>query len=75
MQTYIVGVKQMSTSMLKMWISFAGMIFLMLAIGLILLSRYKLKGWLARIVSVLAYLSLILGGIIIIYIVFSGPTG
>ena len=65
----------MSTSMLKMWISFAGMILLMLAIGLILLSRYKLKGWLAGIVSVLAYLSLIIGGLIIIYIVFSGPTG
>ncbi|MBM7598350.1 L-asparagine transporter-like permease [Virgibacillus halotolerans] len=65
----------MSVSMLKMWISFAGMILLMLAIGLILLSRYKLKGWLARIVSVLAYLSLIIGGLIIIYIVFSGPTG
>jgi L-asparagine transporter-like permease len=75
MQTYMVGVKQMSASMLKMWISFAGMILLMLAIGLILLSRYKLKGWLAGIVSVLAYLSLIIGGLIIIYIVFSGPTG
>ncbi|HLR79985.1 MAG TPA: DUF2768 domain-containing protein [Bacillota bacterium] len=64
----------MSLSMLKMWISFAGMIFLLLAIGLILLSRYKLKGWLAGIVTVLAYIFLILGGLIILYIVFSGPT-
>ncbi|MFB4169225.1 DUF2768 family protein [Virgibacillus sp. JSM 102003] len=65
----------MSISMLKMYISFGGMALLLLAIGLIILSRYKLKGLLAGIVSILAYLSLILGGIIILYIVFSGPTG
>lgn len=65
----------MSPSMLKMWISFAGMILLILAIGLIWLSRYKLKGLLSGVVSVLAYVSLILGGLIILYIVFSGPTG
>ncbi|HEX6593454.1 MAG TPA: DUF2768 domain-containing protein [Bacillota bacterium] len=64
----------MSLSMLKMWISFAGMIFLFLAIGLIWLSRYKLKGWLAGIITALAYISLVLGGLIILYIVFSGPT-
>ncbi|MEC5422455.1 DUF2768 domain-containing protein [Virgibacillus sp. C22-A2] len=64
----------MSESMLKMYISFAGMILLFLAIGLILLSRYKLKGWLAGIVSIFAYISLTVGGLIIFYIVFSGPT-
>ncbi len=64
----------MSPSMLKMYISFAGMIFLILSIGLILLSRYKLKGFLAGIVSLLAYIFLVLGGLIILYIVFSGPT-
>lgn len=65
----------MSIPMLKMWISFAGMILLILAIGLILLSRHKLKGWLAGFISILAYLSLVTGGLIILYIVFSGPTG
>ncbi|HLR66334.1 DUF2768 domain-containing protein [Virgibacillus alimentarius] len=65
----------MSVSMLKMYVSFAGMILLLLAIGLILLSRYKLKGFLAGIVSFLAYISFILGALIILYIVFSGPTG
>lgn len=60
--------------MLKMWVSFAGIIFLFVAVGLILLSRYKLKGFFAFIVSLLAYISLILGGLIILYIVFSGPT-
>lgn len=60
--------------MLKMYISFAGMIFLILAIGLIVLSRLKLKGWVAGVVSFLAYICLILGAFIILYIVFSGPT-
>jgi hypothetical protein len=64
----------MSESMLKMYISFAGMFFLLLAIGLILLSRYKLKGVFAAIIAVIAYLFLISGGLIIFYIVFSGPT-
>lgn len=66
----------MSLSMLKMWISFAGMIFLFLAFGLILLSRYKLKqGFLKFLTAFFAYIFLFLGGIIILYIVFSGPTG
>lgn len=64
----------MTESMLNMWISIAGMVFLILAMGLIVLSRYKLKGILAIIVSLFAYASLFLGGIIILYIVFSGPT-
>lgn len=65
----------MSVSMLKMYISFVGIILLFLALGLIWLSRNKLKGWLAGIVSLLAYLFLVTGGFIIIYIVFTGPTG
>ncbi|SFF61958.1 Protein of unknown function [Halobacillus alkaliphilus] len=64
----------MSESMLNMYISFAGILFLFLAIGLILLSRYKLKGVLSGIVAFLAYVFMILGGFIIFYIVFSGPT-
>lgn len=64
----------MSDSMLKMYISFAGMILLFLAMGLIWLSRKKLKGFLAGIVSLLAYLSLVSGAIIIIFVVFTGPT-
>ncbi|MFZ3578174.1 DUF2768 domain-containing protein [Virgibacillus sp. DJP39] len=64
----------MSTSMLNMYISFVGMGLLILAIGLIVLSRYKLKGWLAGIVATIAYICLIFGSIIIFYIVLSGPT-
>jgi DMSO reductase anchor subunit len=65
----------MSESMLKMYISFIGMASLLVAIGLILLARYKLRGWLARIISLFAYISLLLGSLIIFYVVFSGPTG
>ncbi|MDC3415385.1 DUF2768 family protein [Aquibacillus salsiterrae] len=64
----------MSQSMLNMYISFAGMIFLLLSIGLILLSRHKLKGILAILVAIIAYILFILGSIIIFYIVFTGPT-
>lgn len=64
----------MSESGFKEIVSFAGIALLILAIVLIQLSRTKLKGWLAGIVSVLAYLSLIFGGLIVVYIVFSGPT-
>ncbi|TCT25585.1 uncharacterized protein DUF2768 [Melghiribacillus thermohalophilus] len=64
----------MSESMLKMYISFAGMIFMFLAIGLILLSRHKFKGFLSGLTGCLAYIFMILAGIIIFYIVFSGPT-
>ncbi|WP_077621725.1 DUF2768 domain-containing protein [Sediminibacillus massiliensis] len=64
----------MSESMLNMYISFAGIIALMVSIGLILLSRYKLKGIFAFIIAVVAYICLIFGSLIIFYIVFSGPT-
>ncbi|MCP8616709.1 DUF2768 domain-containing protein [Salirhabdus salicampi] len=64
----------MSVGMLKMYISFAGMIFMFLAVGLILLSRYKLKGILSGVVGLIAYLCLMASGLIIFYVVFSGPS-
>ncbi|MCA0970339.1 DUF2768 domain-containing protein [Halobacillus litoralis] len=64
----------MSVAMLKMYISFGGIISLFLAVALIYLSRHKLSGFMSSIVAVFAYLFMILGGIIIFYIVMSGPT-
>ncbi|PWU68633.1 DUF2768 domain-containing protein [Gracilibacillus dipsosauri] len=64
----------MSASMMMMWVSFAGMFALFLAIGLILLSRYKLKGIVAGIVATFAYAFLIIGGLIIAFVVLRGPT-
>ncbi|MFD1018495.1 DUF2768 domain-containing protein [Thalassobacillus hwangdonensis] len=65
----------MSPAMLNMYISFAGMIFMFLAIGLIMWSRMKLTGVFSVIVAIFAYIFMLLAGIIIFYIVFSGPTG
>lgn len=64
----------MSLSMLKMYVSFVGMILLFLALGLRWLSSKKLTGWVAGLVSLLAFLSLVAGAIIILYVVFTGPT-
>lgn len=57
----------------KMWISFAGIILLVIAVTFISLSRYKLKGLLSKILAIIAYLALFLAAIIVLYIVFSGP--
>ncbi|MDQ0158494.1 DUF2768 domain-containing protein [Alkalibacillus salilacus] len=64
----------MSEPLLRMYISFLGMILLFVATGLILLARHKLKGVVSVVVAVIAYLCMVVGGFIIFYIVFSGPT-
>lgn len=64
------------TSLGKMWVSFAGMAFLILSMGLIYLSRYKIKNGVVKFIfAMTAYVLLILGIIISAFIVFSGPTG
>ncbi|MGM7635397.1 DUF2768 domain-containing protein [Bacillus sp. Hm123] len=66
----------MSTAMLNMWISFVGMGLMILAVMMIYLSRYKIKNSFFKFISAtLAYACLIIGGMIMVYIVFSGPTG
>ncbi|MFC3038935.1 DUF2768 domain-containing protein [Virgibacillus xinjiangensis] len=62
------------SAMDKMWVSFAGMAFLIIAMGLILWSRHKLKGILSFIIAAAAYILFITGALIIFFIVFSGPT-
>lgn len=59
---------------MKMWVSFAGIGFLIIAITFISLSRYKLKGWISKVFAFIAYISLVLAGLIVFYIVFSGPS-
>ncbi len=60
----------------KMWVSFAGIAFLIISMGFIYLSRYKLKnGILKFIFALVAYILLILGFFIMVFTVFSGPTG
>lgn len=64
----------MSPALMKMWISFGAMGFMFLSMISIYFSRYKLKGVFRIITALIAYVLLILSGIIIFLIVFSGPT-
>lgn len=60
----------------KMWISFASMGFMMISMGLIYVSRYKINNKLIKFTfAFVAYVLLISGFISMIYIVLSGPTG
>jgi hypothetical protein len=63
----------MSAALMKMWISFASMGFMLIAILFIYLGRFKLKGILKVIITILAYIFMILAGIIILFVVLSGP--
>ncbi|WP_331713843.1 DUF2768 family protein [Lentibacillus sp. JNUCC-1] len=45
-----------------------------MALVLIQLSRRKLSGVLAGVTAFFAYISLIIGGLFVLYVVFSGPT-
>ncbi|MDX8046112.1 DUF2768 domain-containing protein [Gracilibacillus sp. S3-1-1] len=64
----------MTDPLMKMWISFGGMGALILAMVLILFSRYKLKGIISGIVAFIAYVFLVIGGLIIALVVISGPS-
>jgi hypothetical protein len=61
----------MSPAMLKMWVSIAGMGLMFLAILMIYLSRYKAKGFFKIVTAVIAYLFMIVSGIIIFLILFA----
>ncbi|MGG0716686.1 DUF2768 domain-containing protein [Robertmurraya massiliosenegalensis] len=65
----------MSPGMLKMWISIAGMGFMFISIMMIYLSRFKIKNSVIKFITALiAYVLMILSGIIIFLVVISGPT-
>jgi vacuolar-type H+-ATPase subunit I/STV1 len=65
----------MSLSMQKMWISILGMFLLALAMLIIYISRYKLKnGVLKVLTSITAWILLVVGGLMCLLIVFTGPT-
>ena len=65
----------MSAAEINEIISFIGIGLLILAIVFIQLARKKLSGILSGIVSVIAYLCLIIGALIVFFIVVGGPTG
>lgn len=64
----------MSPALLKMYISFVGMGCMIVSLIAIYLSRFKLKGFFKIITAVIAYILMITAGLIIFFVVFSGPT-
>jgi hypothetical protein len=65
----------MSPAMLKMWISIGSMGFMFISIIMIYLSRFKFKnGVIKFITAFIAYVLLVFSGLIIFYVVVSGPT-
>ncbi|MEW9500222.1 DUF2768 domain-containing protein [Jeotgalibacillus marinus] len=63
------------SSLTKMWISFGSMGFMFFAIITIYFSRYKISNkFIKFITALIAYVLMILAGLIMIFVVFSGPT-
>jgi hypothetical protein len=63
----------MSSGLIKMWFALGSMGLMFLAIVTIMLSRYKLRGIFKWITAILAYSFMIIAGLIILFVVFSGP--
>ena len=64
----------MSPALMKMWIALASMAFMFISVFSVYLSRYKLKNRVLKFIfSFIGFVFMILAGIIIIFVVFSGP--
>ncbi|MCQ6277927.1 DUF2768 domain-containing protein [Bacillus sp. EB600] len=61
----------MSPAMLKMWISIVGMGLMFLSIIMIYFSRFKLKGMFKILTAFIAYVLMIVSGIVIFIVLFS----
>ncbi|MBD8006377.1 DUF2768 domain-containing protein [Bacillus norwichensis] len=66
----------MSLSMQKMWISIVAMGLLALAMLIIYISRFKLNnGFFKVITAFVAWAFMIVGGLLMLFVVLTGPTG
>lgn len=64
----------MSFALIKMWFALGSMGLMFLAVVTIYLSRFKLKSRFLKItVSTVAYSLMLISGIIVFLVVFSGP--
>lgn len=59
--------------MMKMWISFVGMALMFVSVIGALIAREKLSGFWRFLVLVISFISMVISGIIVFLIVFSGP--
>jgi hypothetical protein len=63
----------MSDGLMKMWIALSAIGLMFIAVLFINLSRNKVSGVLKYILAVIAWASMIIAGIFIIIVVFTGP--
>ncbi|MCF6408239.1 DUF2768 domain-containing protein [Pseudalkalibacillus salsuginis] len=63
----------MSEGLLKMWIALGAIGLMFFAVISITFSRMKLNGIFKLIVTLFAYVCMITAGILILFVVFSGP--
>ncbi|WP_337189778.1 DUF2768 domain-containing protein [Bacillus dakarensis] len=60
---------------MKMWISLGSMGFMFISIVLVYFSRFKLQNRVIKFIfSLLAFIFMVLAGIIIFFVVMTGPT-
>ncbi|MEC2077479.1 DUF2768 domain-containing protein [Metabacillus fastidiosus] len=58
---------------MKMWIALTSMGFMFISVFSIYFSRYKLKGILKMIFTAMSFIFMVLAGILILLVVFTGP--
>lgn len=64
----------MPEGLMKMWLALGAIGFMFFAVSFILLSRHKIKNkFLKGITALVAYTLMIVSGIVIFLVVFSGP--
>ncbi|KZZ86430.1 DUF2768 domain-containing protein [Bacillus sp. SJS] len=64
----------MTPGLLKMWIALSSIAFMFVAVFSIYISRYKIKSGIVKmLISAAAYFFMIAAGLLMIFVVFSGP--
>ena len=63
----------MTPGLIKMWFALASMGFMFIAVIGIYFSRYKFNGVLKVITASIAYFFMVIAGIIILFVVATGP--
>ncbi|WP_263702087.1 DUF2768 domain-containing protein [Bacillus thuringiensis] len=64
----------MSEGLIKMWFALGAIGFMFFSVSFILLSRYKIKNKILKgITALVAYTLMVVSGIVIFLVVFSGP--
>ncbi|MCA0985795.1 DUF2768 domain-containing protein [Guptibacillus algicola] len=64
----------MSPGLIKMWVALSSMGLMFIAVLAIMFSRAKLKGVIKVVVSTFAYLCMFTSGVLMLLVVFTGPT-